>query len=173
MYWHTYYYKIPLDRAEYNEKIKALIEVEEDNGFSNHVVVFGHTDEKVRGKISGDEFIFWRRSTFFGSLYPIFKGQFLKYRGDSFLRIRVRLNPVAGLLAAFLFTVPFGFLLPYLFGEGYKSTDEITFNVVGSIMLLFILQTVTIFGYYDLKHQTMEGLEQYLELEKVKIKVKK
>lgn len=175
MYWSKVIYRVEIGEEEFQSRMKRLIDIEEANLIKNHWHrnTWG-SDEKVRGKTTGDKFIIWRTNrSWNGVLYPIFIGKISRIGETAILKLEVRFNRVAEIIVGLVaLSLIYGIVTGIVIQENNELKFLLRRGIVGVILFL-IFQTVPLISFYSLKNQTLKGLEKYFELRRIKLKRKR
>lgn len=175
MYWNKDFYRVNISEKELQSRLERLIAIREKNSIQNHAFPSNReSEEKVRGELSENKFTIWRTNkTLNGIFYPIFKCNVQKINGINIVQIKTRFNPIAEIIVLFLtLGIGYGILTEIII----QSNNELKFlfrrSLIG-ILLFLIFQSVPLISYYNLKNKTLKGVQEYLELTKVKLKKRK
>jgi hypothetical protein len=175
MYWNKELFKINITEDKFQTKLEKLIIVREKNNFKNHMFKSEKgSDETVRGELNNDRFTIWRTNrNWSGIFYPIFKGRLYKINNTRVIEIKTRFNPFAELIVLILLIgMTYGVLTDIIIQENNELKFIFRRSLIG-ILILLIFQAVPLISYYNLKNQTIKSLEEYFELNKVKLKKRK
>lgn len=175
MYWNKELYRIDISGEEFQSKLEKLIDIQEENRIQNHIFKdVRRTDEIIRGELKKNEFTMWRTNRRWnGIFYPVFKGEIREINETRLIEIKTRFNPFAELIVLILtLGLVYGIISEIVIQTNNELKHLLMRGIVG-ILLLLIFQSVPIISYYNLKNQTLKGLQDYFGLTKVKLKKRK
>lgn len=172
MYWSRFTYRIGYEKEEIHQRIKDLIDFEEENTFWNHFSPSSKISGRgvtARGNFKDQDFVFWRGEGWGGSFYPIYKGRLFSHKGENYLKLSIRFNPFAELLVVLL-TLGWVYFV-FFGGNTHPPIENYLFWLIkggGTFLVLLFFQMVPLLGFIPDRKQTLKDLKKYLKLKRVR-----